>query len=146
MNTDAICGSQCPKHDHICLRSPQHQAGICRDEKQKGTESCTWDPRVVRPAVRNLVRALRFYADPAKSCWIVPSPGQYALIVPALYGAMSFQRGYRRATVEEAERRGLVRLGSESELVPVFDYEPAWLKSAVPHPVEGRTITAGGAL
>ena len=44
-HVDAICGSQCPTHDHVCLRSPSHQAGICRDEKQKGTESCTWDPR-----------------------------------------------------------------------------------------------------
>ncbi|MEU5496111.1 hypothetical protein [Streptomyces griseofuscus] len=38
-----ICGSQCPEHDHRCLRSPGHQKHICRDEKQKGTESCTWD-------------------------------------------------------------------------------------------------------
>lgn len=38
------CGSQCPKHEHTCRRSPGHQAGICRDEKQKGAESCTWDP------------------------------------------------------------------------------------------------------
>jgi len=41
----AVCGSQCPEHpEHQCRRSPGHQAGICRDEKQKGTESCTWDP------------------------------------------------------------------------------------------------------
>ncbi|WP_069630838.1 hypothetical protein [Streptomyces niveus] len=38
------CGSQCPEHEHTCRRSPGHQRGICRDEKQKGTESCTWDP------------------------------------------------------------------------------------------------------
>ena len=40
-----ICGSRCPKHaDHYCRRSPGHQAGICRDKQQKGTQSCTWDP------------------------------------------------------------------------------------------------------
>ncbi|MEE4419611.1 hypothetical protein [Streptomyces bugieae] len=40
-----ICGSRCPKHqDHYCRRSPVHQPGICRDRKQKGTESYTWDP------------------------------------------------------------------------------------------------------
>lgn len=38
------CGSQCPRHGHTCRRSPGHQAGICRNEKQKGTESCAWDP------------------------------------------------------------------------------------------------------
>ncbi|MGW4493840.1 hypothetical protein [Streptomyces sp. NPDC004376] len=42
-HVDAICGSECPKHSHVCLRSPGHQKHICRDEKQKGTESCTWD-------------------------------------------------------------------------------------------------------
>ncbi|MEV8033971.1 hypothetical protein [Streptomyces sp. NPDC086182] len=40
-----ICGSRCPEHaDHYCRRSPGHQPGICRDVKQKGWESCTWDP------------------------------------------------------------------------------------------------------
>ncbi|NUP38948.1 MAG: hypothetical protein HOY76_18515 [Streptomyces sp.] len=40
-----ICGSRCPEHpEHYCRRSPGHQAGICRDVKQKGFESCTWDP------------------------------------------------------------------------------------------------------
>lgn len=40
-----ICGSRCPEHpEHYCRRSPVHQPGICRDRKQKGTESCTWDP------------------------------------------------------------------------------------------------------
>lgn len=40
-----ICGSRCPVHpEHYCHRSPGHQAGICRDRKQKGMESCTWDP------------------------------------------------------------------------------------------------------
>lgn len=40
-----ICGSRCPEHsEHYCRRSPGHQRGICRDRKQKGTESCTWDP------------------------------------------------------------------------------------------------------
>ncbi|MGW4388240.1 hypothetical protein [Streptomyces sp. NPDC004685] len=39
-----VCGSQCPQHaEHQCRRSPSHQPGICRDQKQKGTESCTWD-------------------------------------------------------------------------------------------------------
>ena len=39
-----ICGSHCPEHlDHYCRRSPGHQPHICRDRKQKGTESCTWD-------------------------------------------------------------------------------------------------------
>lgn len=42
---DPICGSRCtkPGHDHVCLRSPRHQAGICRDRKQKNTQNCTWD-------------------------------------------------------------------------------------------------------
>lgn len=41
----SICGSRCPEHaEHYCRRSPGHQAGICRDKKQKGTQSCTWDP------------------------------------------------------------------------------------------------------
>lgn len=44
------CGSQCPEHEHTCRRSPGHQRGICRDEKQKGTESCTWDPAPVKHA------------------------------------------------------------------------------------------------
>lgn len=40
-----ICGSRCPEHpDHYCRRSPSHQPAICRDVKQKGFESCTWDP------------------------------------------------------------------------------------------------------
>lgn len=40
-----ICGSRCPEHpEHYCRRSPGHQPGICRDVKQKGFESCTWDP------------------------------------------------------------------------------------------------------
>ena len=40
-----ICGSKCPDHpEHYCRRSPAHQPGICRDVKQKGLESCTWDP------------------------------------------------------------------------------------------------------
>jgi hypothetical protein len=40
-----ICGTVCPEHaDHYCRRSPVHQPGICRDVKQKGQESCTWDP------------------------------------------------------------------------------------------------------
>lgn len=39
-----ICGSRCPEHaEHYCRRSPVHQPGICRDRKQKGTESCSWD-------------------------------------------------------------------------------------------------------
>lgn len=42
---ETICGSRCPEHrEHYCRRSPGHQAGICRDAKQKGTQSCTWDP------------------------------------------------------------------------------------------------------
>lgn len=142
-----ICGSRCPVHEHVCQRSPRHQVGICRDRKQKGTESCTWDPRHVRLAVRALVRDLKFYKDPAKVCWVVPSPQSYALIVPAMYGAMSFLRGYRRATVEEAVRLGLVELGAVRQPVPVFDYEPEWLKRSVPHPIEGRTIAwIGGAM
>ncbi|MFZ3569926.1 hypothetical protein ACOKM5_23250 [Streptomyces sp. BH097] len=45
LNEVQFCGSQCPEHmEHKCQRSPGHQPGICRDEKQKGTESCTWDP------------------------------------------------------------------------------------------------------
>lgn len=44
MTGPTICGSHCPVHEHVCQRSPQHQPGICRDRKQKGTESCTWDP------------------------------------------------------------------------------------------------------
>ncbi|MGW0584748.1 hypothetical protein ACWD25_54755 [Streptomyces sp. NPDC002920] len=41
----SICGSRCPEHpEHYCRRSPGHQPGICRDVKQKGFESCTWDP------------------------------------------------------------------------------------------------------
>ncbi|MFI1485674.1 hypothetical protein [Streptomyces sp. NPDC020747] len=41
----SICGSRCPEHaDHYCRRSPKHQPGICRDVKQKGFESCTWNP------------------------------------------------------------------------------------------------------
>ncbi len=39
------CGSQCPEHpEHQCQRSPLHTT-YCRDEKQKGTQSCDWDPR-----------------------------------------------------------------------------------------------------
>lgn len=46
-----ICGSRCPEHpEHYCRRSPGHQAGICRDVKQKGFESCTWDPARKRVA------------------------------------------------------------------------------------------------
>lgn len=145
MNAPAVCGSRCPEHDHVCQRSPQHQRGVCRDQRQKGTESCDWDPTYIRAAVRHLLRDLRFYQDPEKACWIVPSPQSYALVVPAMYGAMSFLRGYRRATVEEAARRGLAVLGADRQSVPVFDYEPEWLKRAVPHPIEGRTITLGGA-
>lgn len=45
MYDSTICGSRCPEHpEHYCRRSPQHQPGICRDAKQKGTQSCTWDP------------------------------------------------------------------------------------------------------
>lgn len=46
-----ICGSRCPAHpEHYCRRSPVHQPGVCRDRKQKGTESCTWDPATKRVA------------------------------------------------------------------------------------------------
>lgn len=47
-----MCGSRCPEHpEHYCRRSPVHQTGICRDRKQKGTESCTWDP-VTKAVIR----------------------------------------------------------------------------------------------
>jgi hypothetical protein len=39
-----VCGSRCPvrDHDHGCARSPGHLSE-CRDVKQKGRESCSWD-------------------------------------------------------------------------------------------------------
>jgi hypothetical protein len=45
-NPDAppvTCGSQCPVHEHTCQRSPGHQSGICRDQRQKNTQSCSWN-------------------------------------------------------------------------------------------------------
>jgi hypothetical protein len=50
-----ICGSRCPVHDHVCRRSPHPVASLldlrdrgafdpyCRDQRDKTSDSCTWD-------------------------------------------------------------------------------------------------------
>lgn len=48
----ARCATPCPRHDHRCDRSPSH-CGPCRDVKQKGTETCSWEAAVLRDQIRD---------------------------------------------------------------------------------------------
>lgn len=86
---------------------------------------------VCRPAVRELLHTMRFYAyEPSQgpkaphltTCWLSrEDAGRYALIVPAMYGPLDFLRLVTVRTVEEAVTAGLVELG-EMGLMPVYNY------------------------
>lgn len=142
MNT-SICGSQCPNHDHVCLRSPQHQAGICRDQRQKRTESCSWDPRQISAAVKGLARLV---ATAGKGCWILRTHDNCALVVPE-GGRLVHRRSFKRPTVDMAVHLGLVALGADLQPVPPFAAVPNWLHEFAADPrdgsiaLHGRTIT-----
>lgn len=142
-HVDVICGSQCATHDHVCLRSPRHQAGICRDRKQKGAESCSWDPRQISAAVKGLARLV---ATAGEGCWILRTHDNCALIVPE-GDRLVHRRSFKRPTVDVAVRLGLVVLGAERGPVPPFSAVPTWLKELGADPqtgamaLQGRTIT-----
>lgn len=146
-HVDPICGSRCPDHDHVCLRSPQHQRGICRDQKQKGTESCTWDADAVSAAVKGLARLV---SSGGEGCWIMRTPDNCALLVPE-GERLVFRRSFKRSTVGVAARLGLIVLGAERVPVPPFVGAPKWLiefgfdSRTGTWALEGRTIAAGGA-
>lgn len=140
MTATTVCGSPCPQHDHRCLRSPGHTT-LCRDQKQKGTQSCDWDPKKIRPAVRELVRLVQFRQGLPKPCWIMRTQGDCALVVPAMYGPLEFLRRFRRPTVDEAERLGLVVLGALAEVPAFLSAPPSWIERGV---TQGRTIAIPG--
>ena len=108
----------------------------------------------LRPAIRDLIRELRFRAyDPADGrkpwpltqCWLSrEDAGRYSLIVPAMYGPLDFQRLVSADTVKEAWYLGLIRLG-EQQLMPPYNYGgPRYRWRTIQ---QGQTIalTEGGA-
>lgn len=137
-HVDPICGSQCPTHDHVCLRSPKHCSN-CRDEKQKGTESCDWDPRQISAAVKGLARLVATVGD---GCWIMRTHDNCALIVPE-GERLACRRTFKRPTVDVAVRLGLVELGAELLDVPEFAGCPPWLRDFAADPRDGRIVLQG---
>lgn len=101
-------------------------------------------------ATQGLVRLVEFREGMHSPCWILRTHDNCALIVPTLYGRLEFLRTFKRFTVDEAVRLGLVELGAERGPVPPFSAVPAWLKELGADPktgamaLKGRTIHAVG--
>lgn len=101
-------------------------------------------------ATQGLVRLVEFREGMHSPCWMMRTHDNCALIVPTLYGRLEFLRTFKRFTVDEAVRLGLVELGAELQDVPPFAACPPWLRETGTLPdgrmaLKGRTITAGGA-
>lgn len=116
--------------------------GIQRYDAAKA-EQAAQAVRAARPGVRELVEDLISHSGFAGSCWIVPSPTRWALLLPREDGPLYFTQSRQRSTVDEAVALGLVRLG-ELEPLPEHSQAPQWLIRKVPQPFEGRRITATG--
>ena len=144
MNAPAICDSRCPEHvGHFCQRSPKHCSN-CRDQKQKGTESCSWDPAMLNASVKGLLRLLAQRAALSAPCWVIRTPDNCALVVPTTAGQLEFSRTFKRPIVDEALVTGLIALGAIGT-VPAFRAAPPWLREL--GVVHGHIIKAtGGAL
>jgi hypothetical protein len=96
--------------------------------------------------VRELVADLISHSGFDESCWIVPSPTRWALLLPRADGPLYFTQSRMPRTVDQAVALGLVRLGELGPL-PEHSGAPEWLMRRVPQPFEGYRITAvGGAL
>lgn len=102
-------------------------------------------------ASQGLVRLVAFREGMHSPCWIMRTNDNCALIVPAMTGRLEFLRTFKRFTVDEAVRLGLVELGAELQEVPSFAACPPWLREIGTLPdgrmaLKGRTIRAlGGA-
>lgn len=127
MSDQQICGSRCPEHvGHFCQRSPRHCSN-CRDQKQKGTESCSWDPATLHASVKGLCRLLAQRAALPTPCWLIRTPDNCALVVPTEAGRLEFSRTFKRPVVDEALVTRLIALG-EIATVPEFRAAPLWLR------------------
>lgn len=115
--------------------------GIAKYDTAKAEQAET-AVRAMRPGVRNLVQILN--SNSGAPCWIVPSPGRWALLLPRGDGSLYFLQGFQRKTVDEAVSLGLVRLGDSREPMLALDPVPGWLLRTVPQPAEGRTIAVVG--
>jgi hypothetical protein len=101
--------------------------------------------RAVPAGVRALVADLNSRSGFGESCWIVPTPKRWAVLVPRRGGGLPyFTEGRQRKTVEEAVRLGLIRLGDALEPLPAHSGAPTWLERSVPQPLQGYRITASG--
>lgn len=93
-----------------------------------------------RPAIRELVKLLRFRATYGRPSYVKFASKDAALIVPHLTdgpdGPYSFLRGFRRETVDEAATLGLIVLGQDRVNVPPIGANH-W--AAQPE-LKGRTI------
>lgn len=103
--------------------------------------------RTVPAGVRELVGDLISRSGLGESCWIIPTPTRWALLVPREGGGLPyFIPSRRRQTVDEAVSLGLVRLGDALEPLPAHGAAPTWLVRTVSQPLEGYRISAlGGA-
>lgn len=139
-HVDPICGSRCPEHvGHFCQRSPKHQAGICRDQKQKSNESCSWNPATLHASVKGLLRLLAQRAALPTPCWLIRTPDNCALVVPTAAGRWEFSRTFKRPVIDEALVTRLIALG-DIGTVPEFRAAPPWLREL--GVVHGRPIAA----
>lgn len=103
-------------------------------------------------AAVGLQRLVAFREGMHSPCWMMRTHDNCALIVPAMTGRLEFLRTFKRFTVDEAVRLGLVELGAERQQVPPFAACPPWLRDTGTLPdgrmaLQGRTIKVlGGAL
>lgn len=98
-------------------------------------------------AAEGLRRLVAFREGMHSPCWMMRTHDNCALIVPTLHVRLEFLRTFKRFTVDEAVRLGLVELGAVRQDVPPFAYCPPWLRDTGTLPdgrmaLQGRTITA----
>lgn len=120
--------------------------GICWGIQQYDAakaEQAAHAVRAARPGVQELVADIVSRSGLAGSCWIVPSPSRWALLLPREDGSLYFTASRQRGTVDEAVELGLVSLG-ELEALPEHSGAPQWLARRVPQPFKGHRIAATG--
>ncbi|MFD9630133.1 hypothetical protein [Streptomyces violascens] len=104
--------------------------------------------RKLRPAVRDLIGSLEFRTPEAaqgRPCYLMRTRHDAGLVVPVLSASYDFLRAFRRATVDEAVKLGLIVLGPELRDMPPYSYGGnRWGYQACG--LKGRTIAlVGGA-
>lgn len=93
-------------------------------------------------AVDALVRDLTFRADMKGGCWFTRRGSKVGLIVPSMYGPLTWLRSYHQNTLNEALAAELVVVGRDLGPLPPYEYGgERWRWS---NRVEGRSIALAG--